>query len=131
VTPEGNRQDAKTGERRQDKNKGWMMARLSSGLDLYGSHAHASYAESLEHPEKKMKNRKPETENGKLEIGPDRFSFPVSCFRFPVSGFFPVWFGLVPVGMCASLCGLELLGSLGALKYSWRLGGTPAGAGRE
>jgi hypothetical protein len=31
-----------------------------------------------------MKNRKPETENGKPEIGPDRFSFPVSCFRFPV-----------------------------------------------
>jgi hypothetical protein len=44
-----------------------------------------------------MKNRKPETENGKPEIGPDRFSFPVSCFRFPVSGFFPVWFRLVRV----------------------------------
>jgi phospholipid transport system substrate-binding protein len=44
-----------------------------------------------------MKNRKPETEDGKPEIGPDHFSFPVSCFRFPVSGFFPVWFRLVRV----------------------------------
>jgi hypothetical protein len=44
-------------------------------------------------PEKKMKNRKPETENGKPEIGPDRLSFPVCRFRFPVSSFLPV---LVP-----------------------------------
>jgi hypothetical protein len=34
-----------------------------------------------------MKNRKPETENGKPEIGPDRFfisgfPFSVSCFQF-------------------------------------------------
>jgi hypothetical protein len=49
-----------------------------------------------------MKNRKPETENGKPEIGPDRFSFPVSCFRFSVSGFFPVWFALVRVRSGAS-----------------------------
>jgi hypothetical protein len=44
-----------------------------------------------------MKNRKPETENGKPEIGPDRFSFPVSCFPFPVFGFLLVWFRLVEV----------------------------------
>jgi hypothetical protein len=39
-------------------------------------------------PEKK--NEKQKTGNGKpeiSEIGPDRFSFPVSRFRFPVSSF--------------------------------------------
>jgi hypothetical protein len=64
-----------------------------------------------------MKDRKPETENGKpeiSEIGPDRFSFPVSRVRFPVSGFLPVWFRLVrvredktvPAGLWLSVCGL-------------------------
>jgi hypothetical protein len=44
-----------------------------------------------------MKNRKPKTENGKPEIGPDRFSFSVSCFPFAVFCFLPVWFRLVRV----------------------------------
>jgi DNA-binding beta-propeller fold protein YncE len=40
-----------------------------------------------------MKNRKPKTGNRKPKTVPDGFSFPVCCFRFPVSRFFPV---LVP-----------------------------------
>jgi hypothetical protein len=49
----------------------------------------------LSGPEKK--NEKQKTESGKPEIGPDRFSFSVSCFPFPVFCFLPVWFRLVRV----------------------------------
>jgi hypothetical protein len=32
-----------------------------------------------------------------MAVGPDRFSFPVSCFPFPVFCFLPVWFRLARV----------------------------------
>jgi hypothetical protein len=47
-----------------------------------------------------MKNRKPETENGKPEIGPDRFSFRFPVFRFLFSVSFLFGSGSTGPGHC-------------------------------
>jgi hydroxymethylglutaryl-CoA synthase len=83
----------------------------------------------LNSPEKK--NEKQETENGKPETDPGHFSFPVFCFRFPVSGSF--LFGSGSSGLGEEMGGLIAYGAYipyNRLKRSEIAAALGAGGGR-